>query len=320
MKRRDFLKNTTAVASLALAGNVAEKLAGNLSSPIGRIGIQLFTIPKLLEKDFEGTLKMLADTGFKELEFYGPFPFSAQEAVERWKTVTPALGFSGSGYFGKTAKETKGILDRYGLSTPSMHTDLVTLKTKLNELAEAAHILGQKYAIIPSAPTRTTLDEYKKDADEFNEIGANAQKLGLRFGYHNHGNGLKELQGSIPLNLIIERTDPKLVFFEMDIYWMTAGGADPVAYFEKYPGRYRLMHIKDMMKQARFSGDGGDPSQWIELFPFMTEPGSGVLDLKKILTAAKKSGMEHFYLEQDMVAKPEEALPKSYGYLSKLSI
>jgi sugar phosphate isomerase/epimerase len=317
MKRRQFIKTSAvSAAGMLLAG---QTFSSSKMDPLKKIGLQLFTVPKLLEKDFEGTLKKLSEMGFKELEFYGPFPFSATEAIDRWKSVTPSLGFSGSGYFGKTAKETKAILDRYGLSSPSMHADLTTLKTKMGEVAEAAHLLGQEYVIIPSSPTRTSLDDYKKDADEFNEVGASAQKNGLKFGYHNHGNGLHAMNGTVPMNMIIEKTDPKLVFFEMDIYWTTAGGIDPASYFEKYPGRYRLMHIKDMKEQKRFSGDGGDSKQWIELFPYMTEPGSGVLDIQKIISVGKKNGLEHFILEQDMVANPETSLPKSYKYLSGLN-
>ncbi len=318
MNRLHFLKSSIASAAAVLLADYC--LAIQNKPSLDRIGVQLWTLPKLLVKNFEDALKMLANMGYKELEFYGPYPFSSSEATERWKSITPSLGFSGSGYFGHSVKEVKEILDRYALSTPSMHIDMETLHKKLNETAEAAHILGQKYVTIPSAPTRTTLDAYKKDADEFNEISASADKLGLRFAYHNHGNGLKEMEGTIPLNLILERTDPKLVSFEMDIFWMTAGGADPVAYFEKYPGRFRLMHIKDMTRLVRFSGDGGEPSQWIELFPYITDAGSGVLDLKKILSSAKKSGVQHFLVERDLMPNPEQELPKSYKHLAGLSL
>ncbi|HBK88965.1 MAG TPA: xylose isomerase, partial [Cytophagales bacterium] len=105
---------------------------------------------------------------------------------------------------------------------------------------------------------------------------------------------------------------------EMDLFWTTAGGADPIELFTKYPGRYHMMHVKDMKKKARFSGDGGDPNQWIELFPYMTSAGEGVLDLKAILTKAKASGVKHFFVEQDMVADPDVSLKKSIDYLKTL--
>ncbi|HMH31523.1 MAG TPA: sugar phosphate isomerase/epimerase [Puia sp.] len=318
--RRRFLKNSGA---MLITGLLLQKLRAGSSfftAHLDKIGLQLFSIPKLLEKDFAGTMKMVAQIGYKEIEFYGPFPFSTAEAKEHWKAIIPSVGFSGSGYFGLTAKEVKKILDDNGLSSPSMHTDLSTLNDKLGEMAEAAHLLGQTYVVLPSYKTEQNLDGYKHLADQFNKIGAHAQQLGLRFAFHNHGNGLKPLEGKIPLDLILEQTDPKTVFLQMDIYWTTAGGVDPVAYLDKYPGRYRLMHLKDMAKQVRFSGDGGDPKQWIELFPYMTDAGSGVLDLKTIIAHGQKSGVEHFILERDIVPNPEVALVKSYQYLAGLDI
>jgi sugar phosphate isomerase/epimerase len=104
----------------------------------------------------------------------------------------------------------------------------------------------------------------------------------------------------------------------MDIYWMTAGGADPVAYLKEYPSRFRSLHIKDMTKRMRFSGDGSDAGQWIGLFPNISDAGSGVLDLPAILTQAKKSGAQHFFVERDLAPNPDETLRKSFQYLSAL--
>jgi len=319
--RRKFLKTGSALlaGSILYKHTFAQKFYADKLSP-GSIGVQLFTIPKLLEKDFAGTMEMLAKIGYKEIEFYGPYPFSAPEAVERWKSLTPQLGFSGSGYFGQTILQVKDILQRNGLSTPSMHTDLVTLKTRMGQLAEAAHTLGQKYVVLPSYTAQADLDAYKRLADDFNEIGQSAAKEGIRFAVHNHGAGLKEINGQIPLKLILDRTDPKFVAIEMDIYWMTAGGADLLAYLDDYPGRFRLMHVKDMKEQVHFKGDGGDPKQWMELFPYMTDAGSGVLNLKAILSHAKKAGVQHFLVEHDTAANPDEALQKSYRYLSNVQL
>jgi sugar phosphate isomerase/epimerase len=260
---------------------------------------------------------MLAQMGYKEIELYGPYPFSAKEAIDRWKTITPALGFSGSGYFGLSAKEVKNIFQENGMTTPAIHTDLITLQKNMDALGEAGHLLGFEYVGLPLIPAenRKNLDDYKKTADEFNKIGEQAKKVGLKFSYHNHGYGLKEIDGVTPLKLIFEKTDPKLVFFEMDLFWTVAGGADPVDYLKSYPGRYRLMHVKNMKEKKQFSGDGGDSNQWIELFPYMTTAGEGVLDMKSIIDAAQKSGVNHFFVEQDMVANPEIELKKSFDYL-----
>src|SRR5688500_20341795 len=110
---------------------------------LDRIGLQLFSIPKILEKDFAGTMKMIGQIGYKEIEFYGPYSFSALEDKESWKAVTPSLGFSGSGYFGLTAQEVKKVLDDNGLLSTSMHTRLSTLRSNMSELAEAASIISQ---------------------------------------------------------------------------------------------------------------------------------------------------------------------------------
>ena len=104
----------------------------------------------------------------------------------------------------------------------------------------------------------------------------------------------------------------------MDIYWTAAAGADPVAYLEKYPNRYKMLHIKDMKEKKQFSGDGGDAQQWMTLFPYMTTAGSGVLDIKAIIEKGKKVGVKHFFVEQDMVADPQIALKKSIDYLKSL--
>lgn len=284
------------------------------------IGIQFFSLPKMLEMDLAGTLAMLGKMGYKEVELYGPYPFSTDAARKRWDAVTPSLGFSGSGYFGHTAIEMRKMLQANGLTAPSMHTDLDSLQNNMDKMGEAARLLGHEYLVLPAIPEekRKTLDDYKKIADDFNVIGEKAKKNGVKFAYHNHGYGLQAIDGKIPLNIILDRTDPSLVFFEMDLYWTTAGGADPIAYLQNYKNRYHLMHVKDMMKKVRFSGDGGDAKQWIALFPFMTTAGNGVLDLKNIITKATQTGVKHFIVEQDMVASPEIALKKSFDYLASL--
>ncbi len=317
INRRNFLKKTAAVTATGLF--FANELLAN-QKYLKPIGIQFFSLPKMLDQDFAGAVAMLAGIGYKEVELYGPYPFSTKAAQDKWNAVTPSLGFKGSGFFGHTGKEVKEILSKNGMTAPSMHTDLDTLEHNMDQLAEAAHMLGATYVVLPAIPEekRKTLDDYKKMAEDFNSIGAAAKKGGIRFAYHNHGYGLKEMDGKIPLNLILENTDPSLVYFEMDLYWTTAGGADPIAYLTNYPHRYRLMHVKDMAKNVRFSGDGGDSKQWIELFPYMTTAGSGVLDLKNILTKAKASGLEHFIVEQDMVADPQVALKKSFDYINTI--
>lgn len=167
--------------------------------------------------------------------------------------------------------------------------------------------------ILPAIPDERcrTLNDYKKIAETFNTIGQNAKNTGIKFAYHNHAYGLAEIEGQIPLHIILVNTDPELVFLELDLFWTLAGGAHPIDYLKKYPERYRLMHVKDMKELKTFSGDDGDPSQWIELFPNMTSAGAGVVDPKAIIPAAIENGVRHFFVEQDMVQNPESGLQQS---------
>lgn len=322
MKRDNFIKHISLLsASTAL---IPELVFGNSGitkhKTLANIGVQLFSVPASLEEDFEGTIASLAKMGFREIELYGPYPYSTQNAKDHWMAITPKLGFSGSGYFGKPEAEIKAIFENNGLSIPAMHTDLDTLENNMDSLGKAAEVLGFEYVILPAIPDdrRKTLDDYKKMADTFNVIGASAKDAGIKFAYHNHGYGLSEVDGQPPLQQILDNTDPELVFLEMDLFWTIAGRADPVHYLEKYRGRYRSMHVKDMKELKTFSGDGGNPSQWIELFPNMTSCGKGVVDLKNIIPIAVQNGVKHFFVEQDMVQNPEVALKDSFDYLSTL--
>lgn len=315
MDRRQFLlASASATAALALGG---PSLAAETKQ---RFGIQLFSLPKLLEADVHKAIALLAQMGYREVEPYGPYSFSAPEALARWKAVSPSLGFTGSGYFGLSGSEFKALLASHGMTAPSMHTDFSTLDKNMKQLGEAGRELGFTYVGLPSIPEdrRKTLDGYKRMADTFNRIGKEAKAAGVRFAYHNHGYGLQPLEGVIPVEYLLANTDPELVFFEMDLYWTLAGGADPIEYLRKHPGRYRLMHVKDMQGRRRFSGDGGNSTQWIELFPYMVSAGEGSLDLKAVIEQGRKSGVEHFFVEQDNVANPEVALKKSIDHLTRL--
>jgi sugar phosphate isomerase/epimerase len=316
MDRRQFLATT----ALAAAGTSGLGRVLRHEQAIPKLGVQLFSLPRVMERDFRAGIAMLAGMGYKEVELYGPFPFSAPEAIAGWNAVTPQLGFSGSGFFGQTPAQVRAVLDEHGMTAPSVHTDWATLQTGMGRLAEAAHTVGYTYVGLPSIPDalRTNLDAYKRMADAFNRVGAEAKRLGLKFAYHNHGYGLVPMEGQIPLQVLLANTDPSTVFFEMDIYWTVSGGADPVALLQANPGRYHLMHVKDMKEKKRFRGDGGDSGQWIEMFPYMTTAGDGVMALPEIIAAARASGMQHFFVEQDLVADPEVALKRSFDYVRKL--
>ena len=314
MKRREFLS----VASLAMATGALNPVLGAATRK--PLGIEMFSIPKLAEKDLRGTLALMAGMGYTQVQFYGPFDFTPAETIAAWKALAPQLGFSGSGLYGQSVKQVKAILDENRLAAPSLHTALETLEQAMVPLAETAHGLGTKYVILPAIPAekRKSLDDYKRMADTFNNIGESARKQGVKFGYHNHGYGWHEMEGKIPERLLFERTDPKLVYLEMDVFWTSAAGVDPIQLLKDYPARYKQLHLKDMKERRQFKGDGGDPGQWMELFPLMTSAGDGVIDLKGIIAEGKKVGIEEFIVEQDIVADPQVALKRSADFVSKL--
>jgi len=317
LNRRKFIQNSSMASFVCMTGLNKVRTSANL---IDKVGVQMFSIPKLLSTDFEGALRLLQEIGFKEVEMYGPYSFSTELAKKYWSSVSSQLGFEGSGFFGKSSKVIAKSLKAHGLNVVSMHTDLDTLQNNMSELAAAAHEIGAKYVVLPAIPEdrRKTVDDYKKTAEAFNKIGTEANKNGIRFAYHNHGYGLQLMDRVMPLDIILNGTDPKLVFLEMDLFWTTAGGADPIELLKKHSGRYKMMHVKDMKQKVHFSGDGGEASQWIALFPFMSSAGDGILDLNNILKVAKENGMDHFFVEQDMVLHPEIALKRSYNYLKSI--
>lgn len=323
MNRKDFIRNLgllTAGGTLFGERTFANPNPSDKAKLLKKIGVQLFSVPVSLERDFKGTIALLSEMGYKELEMFGPYPYSATSAKEGWNAITHQLGFSGSGYFGYSEEDVSTIFKEHGFTVPAVHTDLDTLEHKMESLGKASNTIGFEYVVLPFIPEerRRSLDDYKTMAEVFNKIGRQAKEQGLKFVYHNHGYGLSEVNGQVPLHIILDNTDPDLVFFEMDLFWTVAGRADPIKYLEKYSGRYRAMHLKDMKEKKTFSGDGGSPGQWMELFPNMTSAGNGALDLEPILRTAVKHKVEHFFVEQDMVKDPEIALKKSIDYLTSI--
>jgi len=317
MKRRTFLRDST----LAIAGVSALSLAGFPALPAGRNwGIQLFTIPKWCSDDFVGTLRKLSNFGYRELELFGPYPFSDQSTIESWKGLAAQMGIPNTGFYGMQVNELKKVLGDLGLSVPSAHLDLATMRNAIHPAMKQFATLGVKYAAIPALMGQPlgTLGDFRRFAEEFNRFGKQMQEHGITFVYHNHGYEHSLKEGRIPMEVLIEETDPELVKFELDMFWMQAAGADPVAFLKKYPGRFRLMHVKDSAEPVRFSGDGSTPDQWMAVFNKMSDPGSGVFDIKAIVDAGIKSGVRHFLLERDLTPQPEITLKKSIEYFKQL--
>lgn len=285
-----------------------------------KYGLQLFTIPAMVSNDFKSALQLISNIGYKEIEFFGPYPFSAPETIEQWKSMSGQLGIKQNAFYGYSTKETAKLLKEYGLTSPSMHLDMMTFRKHMKPMLDAAAELGVKYVINPALweDERKTLDDFKRRAEEFNEFGHQMKPYGIRFGYHNHGYEQSPKDNVIPFHLLLEKTDPDLVTFEMDVFWMKASGANPIEYLQAYPGRFKLAHLKDATEPVRFSGDGGSMDQWLPLFPKMSDPGDGVFDISQVVRQGLASGMEHFYLERDLAADAEKTLRNSFKNLNAI--
>lgn len=272
--RRDVLRALSAAASAAaLPAWPAPRGADRLK----KLGVQLYTVRDALKADFDGTLRKVAAIGYKEVEF--------------------------AGYMGRTPAEVKASLKRAGLSAPAEHIDLEVLEKDWGTTVDAAHTVGHQYLIVAwiDAARRGSIADYKRIAGIFNGLGRKANAAGLRFGYHNHAYEMAPLQGQVPYNVLLQLTDPDLVCFEMDIYWTTDGGKDPLTYFAKYPGRFPLVHVKDRTATGQ-----------------MVDVGQGAIDWTAIFAHRKQAGIKHEFVEHDEPGDPFTSIAASYDYLRAL--
>jgi sugar phosphate isomerase/epimerase len=244
------------------------------------IGAQLYTVRRELEKDFEGTLARVAALGYREVEF--------------------------AGYFNHKPEEVRRVLARHGLAAPSAHFQLAEWRGDLQPLIDAAHAVGHDYLLLAWTPpeVRKTLDDYRRLAELCNRAGERLHGAGLQFAYHNHDFEFAPVEGRTPYDLLLERTDPRLVKLEMDLYWIVKGGGRPVEYFERWPGRYPLLHVKDMDATAKRD---------------FTEVGRGVIDFKTVFAHAGRAGVRHYFVEQDETpGSPFDSLKISIDNLRRL--
>jgi sugar phosphate isomerase/epimerase len=314
--RRELLK----IGAAALGAGLTVDGFGSSFKKVKSIGVQLFTIPQMVSKDFRGTAKLLSEIGYREIELFGPYPFSAETTLAGWSTFSKMIGMENHAYFGSDVTEFKKILNDHNLKVPSAHVQIDDLRSKLEPALESLTKVGVKYITVPVVAIKGPLamDFFKALADEFNSLGEKMNPYGIKFAYHNHGYEHNVLDGVVPMDYLIQNTDKEKVKFEIDIFWMKAAGADPIDYLRKYPGRIKMMHIKNASEQIRFSGDGTTPDQYFQLFGKMADPGQGVFDVKAIINEAVKSGVKHFFVERDLARDAVTTLKSSYQFLSKL--
>jgi len=276
LERREFVQ-TLAAAGVAVAWPAGLRTT-HRARHIEKVGLQLYSVRTVLEKDFEGTLAHVAEIGYKEVEF--------------------------AGYFNHTPADVKAILDRHGLSAPSTHIALGEIDAWKAAL-DTAKAVGHEYIVVPWLPQekRMTLDGWKNVAAVFNKAAQMAHDAGLQFAYHNHDFEFPKMEGQVPYDLLLQSTDPKLVQLEIDLYWMTKAGQDPLTYFARWPGRIPLVHVKD---------SAGAPEHK------MVDVGQGKIDWKRIFEKQDQAGIKHFFVEHDQPPQPFDDIAASYRYLKNL--
>jgi sugar phosphate isomerase/epimerase len=283
LNRRRFL-TSSALAVAAAAGRRAQ------ANPLGMpIGIQPYTVRNEMQKDPEGTLKQLAAMGYREIEVADPF-------------------------YGKEPAEIRDLMKSLGLTAPSGHYPSPKDNSDWARTIERARTTGVTY-MITTAPREWTksLDGLKRAAERFNELGAECKKSGAILTYHNHNFEYKTFDGKVAYDELLRLTDADLVKMEMDCFWTTIAGRDPVEHLEKYPGKFALLHVKGLKKG--YAPTTGNPTG----NPF-TEVGSGVIDYVRIFKAAPKGGVKHYFVEQDNWDRPPlESARLSCEYLKKLT-
>jgi len=272
--RRDAVR---ALSSATLAAALPAWALTGRADRLKRIGVQLYTVRDALKADFDGTLQKVAAIGYKEVEF--------------------------AGYMGRTPEAVRASLKSAGLSAPAEDVGLEVPARDWSSSVAAAHTVGHESLVVAwiDAARRSTIDEYKRIADIFNQLGRQANAAGLRFGYHNHAYEMAPLEGQVPYDVLLQHTDPDLVCFEMDLYWTTDGGKDPLTYFAKYPGRFPLVHVKDRTASGQ-----------------MVDVGQGTIDWSAIFAKRKQAGIKHEFVEHDEPGDPFASIAASYSYLKAL--
>ena len=282
--RRNFLRNS-ALAGLALTVPFRNELLA-MANKQNKFGIQLWSVKDALAKDPVAVLKHLAASGYKQIE-----SFEGDKGI----------------FWGMKNTEFKKTLDGLGMKIVSAHCD--NTKDFDRKAAEAAEI-GMKYLICPYKGPQKSIDNFKHFADEFNTSGEIAKKHGIRFAYHNHDYSFVNMNGEVPQDIMIELTNPETVDFEMDMYWTVAAGVDPIAYMKKFPNRFKLVHVKDLVKTNTAEGHES------------CVIGKGTIDYKTLLPQATKQGVAYFIIEQEAytgtneldAAKDDAAYMKTFSW------
>ena len=263
--RRRFLATSAASAAGTLI-LPSRLLRAATTHGIDNIGVQLYTFRDAMMNDARGTLKVIAELGFKDIE---------------------SAGSEKGYYYGLTSVEMKQACEDLGMVLRSGH---VSLDDNFERTMDDAAAAGQEYVICSSMPTwGQTVNNYRATADAFNAAGEQCNSRGLKFGYHNHQYEFDEVDGQVLFDILMDNTQPELVYMQLDLGWVIVGGKDPLDYFERYTGRFPTWHLKDM-------------------------------DIAAMLANREASGVKHIFVEQEEYAVgPVEAMAHNLEYLRELS-
>ncbi len=299
MNRRTFIGTTIGTSVAAAIGASKPAWATEATHHIDRVGVQLYTVREAMKTDFEGSIAKVAAAGYKEVEF--------------------------AGYFGHSPKDVRAILEKNGLTSPSCHVGYDEVEKKWAETLDAAKIVDHNYVICPWIDEKQRVEKggWQRAVELFNKAGEASRKAGIQFGYHNHSfefDPAESLGGKLPYDFFLAELDPKNVIMEMDLCWISVAGKDPLAYFEKYPGRFPLVHVKDWVKDASSSsGYQGAMGQSVKYGGRMADVGQGSIDWKRIFAQSGKGGIKHYFVENDDPKSAFDDIKISYDYLNKLN-
>jgi sugar phosphate isomerase/epimerase len=278
--RRGFLQ-----LSIAAAGGLAT--ARLLASERRSLGAQLYTVRQEAARDLPAVLEAVRKIGYTKVETY-------------WDI------------YGHPAAELRRMINDHGLTAPSVHFNYDGLDSKI----DYAKALGVEHVICPILPESMwfTLDGYKRAADQFNIWGDKIRQAGMQFGFHNHNYEFRRFGDSTAFETMMNRCDPKLVCIEMDCYWITQAGGDPLQMFQQYGKRIKLLHLKDRKPGFPISQVKDAAAE------HFTEVGAGTIHWQEILAAAEKNGVKHLFVERDSGDLPAlESLRISYQNLQKIN-
>ena len=294
MKISKFLKPVLALSAFFAITLLAFKPIEKPQSPGKPFGgLALYTVRDLMTKDARATLQKVAQAGYVNVE---------------------SAGYNNGKFYNLSPADFKALLDEMKLTPISAHQGTVTFDNIDQQIADLK-AAGFKYFVVPVPPMGLFYYDAankklamkggaKNLAEILNKLGAKCKAAGLELLYHNHDFEFsKDDEGNVVLDYLLEHCDKSIVNFQMDLYWVTKAGQDPVAYFKRYPGRFKIWHVKDMDDQGRFA-----------------PVGNGHIDFKRILAERKLSGMLYYYVEQDATFNetPEEAIVISHKGLASI--